>query len=152
MKTSEIMTQPLITATPDATLHTVAELLLTHNIGCVPLLDGQGRLCGIVTESDFSAKEQGVPFSTLKLPALFRKWLPKEQVEKIYHAARSMPVRDIMTSDVVTLAKDDSIERVLELMLRHNLRRLPVVHDGYPLGVVTRRDLLRLMARNLASQ
>lgn len=151
MKVSEIMTRPLITARPDSSLEVIAGLLLTHRIGCVPVVDERGKLCGIVTESDFSAKEQGVPFSTLKLPALFEKWLPKEHVERLYEAARSTPVREIMTVDVVTVGENDSIESVLELMLRHSLRRLPVVTDGRPVGVVTRRDLLRLMARGLAA-
>jgi CBS domain-containing protein len=151
MKACDIMTHPVITARPDDSLETIAGLLLTHKIGCVPIVDSDGKVCGIVTESDFSAKEQGVPFSTLKLPSVFHRWMPNEQVEQVYQAARSTPAREIMTPDVVTLVEDDSIERVLTLMLSQSLRRLPVVRDRRPVGVVTRRDLLRLMANRLGS-
>jgi len=149
MKVSKIMTQPLITATPDDTLEVVAGLMLTHEIGCVPIVDARGKLCGIVTESDFSAKERGVPFSTLKLPAVFHQWMPQDQVERLYEAARSTPARDIMTADVATLDENDDIETALRMMLTRNLRRLPVISEGRAAGIVTRRDLLRLMARKL---
>jgi CBS domain-containing protein len=150
MKAVDIMTRPVITSSPDASLEEIASLMLARKIGCVPIVDEHGRLCGIVTESDFSAKERGVPFSTVKLPALFAAWLPKEQAERLFEAARRTPVRDIMTTEVVAIGEQETLEEILKRMLKHSLRRLPVVVDGRPTGIVTRRDLLQLMARRLA--
>jgi CBS domain-containing protein len=117
MKAREIMAQPLVTATRETTLDEIARLMLTHKVGCLPIVDQQGRLCGIVTESDFSAKEHGVPFSTLKLPQVFSKWMPQEGIERLYEAAKKMTVGEIMTTDVIALTEDDSIELALTLML-----------------------------------
>lgn len=147
MKAREIMTQPVITVKPDATLDEIARLMLTYNIGCVPVVDGQGKLCGIVTESDFSAKEHGIPFSTLRLPQVFSQWMPKEGIERIYEAAKKMTAKEIMTCDVITLKEDDAVEQALTLMLKHDIHRLPVVRDGKPVGMLARHDLLKLMAR-----
>ena len=88
MKAVDIRTRPVITSSPDASLEEIASLMPPRKIGCVPIVDEHGRLCGIVTESDFSAKVRGVPFSTLKLPALFAAWLPKEPAERLFEAAR----------------------------------------------------------------
>ena len=147
MKVREIMTQPLVTARQDTKLDEIARLMLTHNIGCVPVVDEQGQLCGIVTEADFSAKEHGIPFSTLKLPQVFSQWMPKQGIERIYEAAKTMTVKEIMTADVRTLAEEDSVEEALTLMLRDDLHRLPVVRDGKPVGMLARHDLLKIMAR-----
>ena len=147
MKAREIMTQPVSTARQETTLYDIAQLMLTHNIGCVPIVDEQDRLCGIVTESDFSAKEHGVPFSTLHLPQVFGQWVPKEGIERIYQAAKTMSVKEIMSTNVLTIQEEDSLEQALTLMVNNNLHRLPVVRDGKPVGIVTRHDLLKLMAR-----
>jgi len=148
MKAREIMTQPLITAKQDTTLDEIARLMLTHNIGCLPVIDERGQLCGIVTESDFSAKEHGIPFSTLRLPQVLSKWMPKEGIEQIYEAAKKMTVKEIMTADVITLTEDDPVEQALTLMLRHDIHRLPVVRERQPVGILARHDLLKLMGRH----
>ena len=149
MKAWEIMTQPVITTRQDMTLGEVARLMLTHNIGGLPVIDEQGQLCGIVTESDFSAKERGIPFSTLRLPQVFSQWMPLEGIERIYEAAQELTVKDIMTTDVITVMEDDPVEMVLTLILKHGIHRLPVIRDGKPAGIIARHDLLKLMAQQL---
>lgn len=141
------MTRPLVTAKRETALYDIARLMLTHNIGCVPIVDEQGQLCGIVTASDFSAKEHGIPFSTLRLPQVFGQWMPREGIERIYEAAKTMTVKEIMTADVLTLQEEDSVEHALTLMLENNFHRLPVLRDGTPVGIITRHDLLKLMAQ-----
>jgi CBS domain-containing protein len=149
MKAREIMTQPVVTAKQDATLDEIARLMMTHNIGCIPVVDERDQLCGIVTESDFSATEHGIPFSTLRLPQVFSQWMPLEGIERIYEAAKKMRVTEIMNTNVLTLVENDSVERALTLMLKHGMRHLPIVRDGKPVGILTRHDLLKLMARQL---
>jgi len=56
-------------------------------------------------------------------------------------------VNQIMTRTVITVTEVDTIETVLEKMLKCGLHRLPVVRDRKPIGIITRRDLLRLMLR-----
>ena len=147
MQVRDIMTQPVITANVAMNLDEVARLLLTHNIGGLPVVDSAGRLCGIVTESDFTAKEHGVPFSTLKLPQLFHEWLPKEGIERLYAKARTLTVSEIMSPQVISLTETDSVEHAVRLLLQHEVHRLPVVRDGKPIGMVSRHDLLKVMAK-----
>ena len=68
--------------------------LLPGFIGCLPVVNGQGRLTGLITENDFVAHEKGIPFSTVHFPQLFGYWL-KEGVESIYELARDMSVKEV---------------------------------------------------------
>lgn len=145
MKVSQFMTCPVMVISEDERLETAATLMIEKGIGCLPVVDHSGRLSGIITESDFSAQEKGVPFSTFRAPQLFGHWVGQEGVEKLYQAAREIRVREVMRREVFTLTQDQEAEEVIRMMLAHRLHRLPVVEDGVPVGVVTRRNLLRLM-------
>jgi CBS domain-containing protein len=113
----------------------------------VPVIDGQGTLRGIITEADFAEKERGVPFSAYRAPQLFGRWVSQRDVEAIYAAARSLPARAIMSTPVLTVTEDTPVKEILDLMLRHDVTHLPVVREGAPVGMVSRHDLLRLVAR-----
>lgn len=144
MKIKDIMTEPVITTGEDTSLQKVAEIMLEHRIGGLPVINESGDLTGIVTESDFTAKEKCVPFSLFRAPQLFGVWLCND-AEELYAAAANIPVREIMSRNVVTVTEDDPIEKVLELILRYDINRIPVVNDRKPVGIVSRRDLLRVM-------
>ncbi|MEJ2009698.1 MAG: CBS domain-containing protein [Acidobacteriota bacterium] len=147
MYVRQIMLTPVITVHEECSLEEAAKTMLEHHIGGLPVVDDRGELCGIVTESDFVAKEKGIPFSIYRFPQMFGEWMPREHVELIYEAARSRAVRDIMSQNVITVTEVDTLETVLDKMLKCGLHRLPVVRDKKPVGIVTRHDLLRLMLR-----
>lgn len=146
MKVNEIMASPAITVGESTSLEDVARLMLDKGIGCVPVVDEEGKIAGIVTEASFAAKSKGIPFSTFRAPQLLGRWLSDTSVANIYAEARQTPVSEIMVKNVVTIEEDDSVNRAVELMLEHDINRVPVVRDGRPIGIVARHDLLRLMA------
>jgi CBS domain-containing protein len=145
MKVSEIMSHPVITVPGDATLEDVARIMLDHRFGSVPIVNEKGTLIGLITESDFAAKGKGVPFTTFEMPQVFGHWLGKSGVEQMYQGARAILAKDTMTRDVITVGENATIEDVLELMLRHDVNRIPVLRDGILVGIVARYDLLKLM-------
>lgn len=139
------MVAPVIVAGPETTLADVARLMLEHRIGCVPIVDATGGLVGIVTESDFAAKDRGIPFSTFRWPQVLGQWLPKEGLERIYEAARSTTAQEVMSTELIAIADTTPIEEVVRQMLERNLRHIPVVQDGQLVGIITRHELLSLM-------
>jgi CBS domain-containing protein len=143
MNAASIMTSPVQTIAADASLEQAARLVLEHKIGCLPVVDTESRLCCILTEPDFTAKEQGVPFSLFRASRFSGSWLPAGGAAKIYAAARR--VADVMDRNVVSVDVAASRLSVLTTMLRTGYHRLPVVPGGVPLGVIARHDLLRLM-------
>lgn len=145
----DFMTQPVIVVDEDMTLEAIAGLMLEKNIGCVPVVDKNGRICGVITESDFAAKEKGIPFSTFRAPQLFGRWMGQEGIDRLYDAARGMKASEIMSRQVAVVTEDDKIDTAISLMLKHDVNRIPVVRDGTPVGVISRHDLLKLMLRRL---
>ena len=131
----------------DDTLEEAARVMLGNKLRGVPVVDERGKISGFVSVSDYLAKDKVLPFSRFHAPQLFGKWIPHEGVERIYEEARTTPVRDIMSTNVISVTEDDPVEKVIELMMRRDLNRIPVVRDGVPIGIVARYDLLRIMVR-----
>lgn len=66
-----------------------AKDIMTHNvISVTPVTNGEGRVVGIVSESDLFLKEKGIPFSSVKLPAVFKQWVDPARLVEIYAVAR----------------------------------------------------------------
>lgn len=145
MRVKEIMTSNVVSAREDATLEDIARTMLERGIGAMPVIDGEGKLSGLITESDFTAKDCGVPFSTFRAPKLFGQWLSNEGCERIYEAARKTTAKRIMTRNVMTIGEDESVEKLLEMMLSYDLKRIPVVRDGALVGLAARHDVLKMM-------
>jgi len=150
MKISDIMTTPVVTVSQDSTLEQVARLMLEHKVGGVPVLGPKEELAGIITQSDFSAKNRPVPFSMLSLPSLFGHWL-QPAIERVYEDARTVKTADVMTRHVVTVREDDPVEEAIRRMCEDKVHRLPVMRADRPVGMVSRQDLLRLMLKNRAT-
>lgn len=142
---AQIMTPAPVTVREDATLEDAARRMLDGNIGSVLVVDGGGRLVGIVTESDFCTREVGLPFSTFRAPQLLGRWIGKHDLERIYREARTISVRDIMSSPVYTIEEEGTLADVLDIMHARRVEQVPVVREGRPIGIVARHDLLKLM-------
>ncbi|MDR3639036.1 MAG: CBS domain-containing protein [Isosphaeraceae bacterium] len=139
------MTQPVLTVRPETSLADVARTLVENRIGCLPVVNEAGKMCGIVTETDFAAKERGVPFSLLVLPQVFSPAMPPEAVERVRQEAGTTLAREIMISEVITAAEDTPVEEMARQMLRYDIDHIPVLRDGAPVGIVSRHDFLRMI-------
>lgn len=144
-----IMSRPAVSVGEDTDLATAAETMLEHGVGSVLVVDGEGRVTGIVTDSDFCARDVRIPFSTFRLPQVLGHWLGKDGLERTYREARKRRVTEIMTRPVHAVEEGDPVERVLELMLRRDIKHVPVLRDGKPVGMVARYDLLKLLAEEV---
>jgi CBS domain-containing protein len=129
MNVREVMASPVVTVSPDTALKEVASLLVTRRINAVPVVDAGDRLIGIVSEADLLSLETG----------------PGQAPGGVTpHTAR-----EVMRQSVYTLAEDTDATAAARMMLRHRLKSVPVVAAGdRVVGMVTRRDLLRLIARS----
>ena len=145
MKVREVMSTPVVVVQEEATLEEVAKTMLDHHIGCAPVVNRQGLLVGVITESDFAAKEKGFPFSTFRAPQLLGQWISSDNVERIYEAARTLQAKEIMQPQVITVTEDQTMNDAVVLMFEHDINRIPVIRDGVPVGIVSRHDLLRLL-------
>jgi CBS domain-containing protein len=146
MQVQDIMSREPIVVREDTPLDAIARIMLEHRIGCVPVVDEGGDLCGIVTEADFTGNERNIPFSAFLLPRLVAGWADEEMIQHIRHQGRQTPARQIMHAPVVTATEDESVANLVDRMVARTLKRFPVVRASKVVGIVTRHDLLRVLA------
>ncbi|MFW6083891.1 MAG: CBS domain-containing protein [Gemmatimonadota bacterium] len=144
-----IMSVPPVTVAPDASLSEAAELMLDRSVGSLLVVDSDGQLIGIVTDTDFAARRAGIPFSTLRRPQVLGQWLGEEGVERVYEEARRRSVGEVMSRQVHSVAPDASVEQVLRTMLDRDIKHVPVVEEGRAVGMIARHDLLKMMLHTL---
>ena len=139
----------MFTVLPQTPLHKVAQQMLEHRVGSMPVVDREGRLVGIVTQGDFCRYPgRMVPFSLFESSNVLSNWLYPDQVEKVYKAARNLRAQDIMRTPVVTVSPEASLGRVIALMLQHDINHIPVVRRGQVVGMISRYDLLKVMSKH----
>jgi CBS domain-containing protein len=141
MKATDVMSHPVLTVRVDDTLERAARAMLERNVGSLLVVGEDGRLVGILTQSDLT----GAPGGAFRAPRLLGETLPEEGAERIYEEARGKQVKELMSKVVTTVGEEESVTHVIRRMVELDLRHLPVVREGVPVGIVTRRDLLRLM-------
>ena len=118
--------------------------MLDEGIGCLPVVDADGEMVGIVTESDLTGAR---PWLSL------RAWAGAQIAEEAGPAApdlehlRNTRVEEVMTRRVVTATPEEALSPVVDRMMERKLRHVPVVESGVPVGVLARHDLLGFMAR-----
>ena len=118
MKVKDIMSRPIIAEDEETLVTKIAEDMEELGIGSV-VITKDGEPVGIITERDIALK------------ALLKN-----------RRASEVRAREIMTSPLVTIVPEDSVEDACKLAARKRIKRLPVVENGVPIGIVSIRDLL----------
>lgn len=137
------MSAPAISVTLDATFADVVEVLLTHGISGVPVVDDDGVVVGVVTQADLVSHEAygENPRSPLALIGNYLRGHDPQWVRK----ASGQRAATLMTGAVDTTTPDANIADAARRMLEAKHRRLPVVEDGRLVGIVTMRDILSVL-------
>jgi CBS domain-containing protein len=141
----DVMTADPVTVTPATPLEYVASSLVKHKISAVPVLGLQGKVLGVVGQTDLLRKEE-----------LRRDPEGEHSVHLSYRARRDMATAktagELMNPRSPTVRPDATVAEAARLMDRHGVTCLPVVDDGGKLlGVVGPRDLLRVFAADDAA-
>jgi CBS domain-containing protein len=143
MKAKDVMTPALISVTPDATVLQAARLMLQHHISGLPVVDASGKLVGILSEGDFLRRRET---ATQRRRSRWLEFLMGPgKIASEYTQSHGNKVAEVMTTDVRTVGEDTDLERIVELMEKHRIKRVPVMRDGRPVGIVTRSNLMHAM-------
>jgi len=129
------MTSPAITVTPETHCKDAAALLVRHRISALPVVDDAGRLVGLVSEADLLALEATPD--------------PRSQATPLPPRVEPVPRRvdEVMTPEVYTVDEDTDLGVVAQRMLEANVKRFPVMRGDRVAGIVSRHDLVRVIAR-----
>jgi CBS domain-containing protein len=131
MLVREVMSSPAVTVTPYTTAQEALRLLDECHITALPVVDDDGVVVGVVSEADLLAL---IPDSQQSDPLL------------PVGTAATRRVRDLMTRPAVTVGADSQIAEAVELMRSTVIKSLPVVLNRRIVGVVSRSDLVRVLA------
>ena len=143
MRAKDVMTRDLISVTPDATVLQAARLMLQHHISGLPVVDASGKLVGILSEGDFLRRRET---ATQRRRSRWLEFLMGPgKIASEYTQSHGSKVAEVMTSDVRTVGEDTDLEKIVELMEKHRIKRVPVIRDDRIVGIVTRSNLMHAM-------
>jgi CBS domain-containing protein len=134
MRVKDVMSSPVVTVPPGMRLKEVADLLVERGISAVPVVE-DGALVGIVSEADL------VPLELAPDPRAHLAPLPEPP------ARVPQVVAEVMTAEVVALPEDTDAAEAGRLMLERRIKSVPIVQGRRVVGIVARRDLLKVLAR-----
>jgi len=143
MKAADIMTTKVVSVSETATVRETAKLLLTHGISAVPVVDGAGRPVGMVSEGDLMRRREAG--TERHAPWWLRAITSDVQSAKEFTKARGLTARDVMTRDVVQITEDTPLNEIAALLEAHAIKRVPVIHGGRVVGIVSRANLIRAL-------
>ena len=149
MKAAEVMESHVVSVRPETTVCDVARELVARKISAVPVVEDDGKLVGIVSEGDLIRRvESGTERHR-------RWWLEllttSEQLATEYVKSHARYAGEVMTRQVVTVQEETPLSEIAHLFEHHNIKRVPVVRNGKMVGIVSRLDLLHVLA-NLHSK
>jgi CBS domain-containing protein len=144
---SDIMTREVITVLPETTVQQLAKIFASHGISGAPVVNQEGLVVGVVTESDLIDQNKKVHIPTVI--SILDSFFFLENPEKMEQEMRKMvgaTVADIYTSPPVTVGEDTPIDEIATIMSEKNIHTLPVVADGRLKGVIGKKDIIRTIA------
>lgn len=115
------MTRSAVVVSPDLAVDDAIQVLIRNRVAGVPVVDGDGRLRGIFTETD------------------------RRNLLLADENSPDVTVGEVMTKGVITVDEDTTLAQINQLLLRANIRRVPVMQDGKIVGIVSRSDVVKAL-------
>lgn len=143
MIASDFMSKNVKTCNENQTVEEAATLMADNGYSVVPVVDDNGQLVGIITESDFISKNQNVPHAMASLRHLFGKSFHSQDVEAIYKESKSKKLSEVMTKNPKTVGPDATLDEVVTFMGEKDVKRIPVVENGKVVGIITRTNVIK---------
>lgn len=143
MNARDVMTRNVISIDPDSTVLQAARLMLQHRISGLPVIDKGGNLVGVLSEGDFLRRQE------TRTERKRSRWLEflmgPGSVASEYTHSHGNKVSEVMSTELQTVDENAGLEDIVELMERHQIKRVPVMCGSEVVGIITRSNLMRAM-------
>ena len=149
-KAQDIMTRAPKTVTPNVSVNELAKLLWENRLNGVPVVDTEGNLLGVVTESDLidQTKKVHIPTVFNLLDSMIFLENP-QKVDKELKKMAGTTVEDIYTKEVTCVKPDTPLDEIASIMSERKFHTIPVVADGDKLvGVIGKSDIIKTLAQS----
>jgi CBS domain-containing protein len=145
----DVMTREVIAAPQETPFTELVRLMQEHRVSGVPVVDGGGKLFGIVTEADLLIAEEEQVEQRGRGRSLLEWFVHPKRLAAAQARSEDLRVRDVMTPEVVTATPEMRVRDAVKVLLDAGVKRLPVVDgDGRVVGIASRRDLLKPFLRS----
>jgi CBS domain-containing protein len=144
MRAHQIMTRPVYSVLPEATIAEAASMMLQRHISGLPVVDAAGKLVGIVSEGDLIRRSE---IGTQRKRSRWLKFLlgaGKAATDFVHEHGRR--ISEVMTRDPLTVTEETTLEEIVTSMETNGVKRLPVMRGDKLVGIVSRANLLQAVA------
>ena len=157
LRVKDVMSAPVISISPDILVKDASALLAEKNVSGLPVVDGD-RLVGIFTEADVlrsmrtMKKDLRLVYPSISsLGIAFQEEVTQREIIEAYNEIGKMSVKQVMSQNVVSVAPDAALNDAIVSMVRKGINRLPVVEKNRLVGIITRGDVIRGLAKEGAN-
>lgn len=148
----EIMNREVLTVNAELSLQGLAEFLLRNSISGAPVISGNGRLIGAVSVTDIirheTLPEKGRQFSGRHDFYIHtgENRFSHQDLDSLHLGDESLvTVQDIMTSTILGVAENDTVQQVADTMIKNRIHRVFVIREKKPIGIISAADMLKII-------
>lgn len=147
---SDLMNPRVLTVSQDMGVPELANFLVANDISGAPVVDGSGKLVGVVSLNDIAEaladdEDEDGERSTGFFASEWDEGLSPEEIEELPADATELTVADIMTPDVFTVGEETPVSEIAEAMISSHVHRLLVTREDRVVGIISTSDLLGLL-------
>ncbi len=153
VKVREVMSTPVMSIPPETLVKDAAAMLAEKNVSGVPVVEND-NVVGVFTEIDVlrsiktTKKDLRLVFPSISsLGIAFQEEVTQREILEAYEEVGNTPVKDVMSKEVVTVHPDITVNEAIVMMVERKIQRLPVVENKKLVGIVTRGDIIRGLAK-----
>jgi CBS domain-containing protein len=142
VKIKDIMLKNTISVIPECPLEEVIKIMAIQRINGIPIVDNQQKVIGFISQHDIIKELLPNYLGIINSNSFITEFI---QLSKKLKEYANYKVEEFMKKNIITINEDDNEVMAADLLIRNRIHHLPVVRDGYLVGIVTMRDLLKAM-------
>lgn len=147
MKIADVMNKYPISVTPESSIADVAKLMVKHNLNAIPVLDDKKKLVGIISEGDLLYKKvrpHAPHYVNILGASIYYGGIGEynEQFKKLL----ASKVDDLMTKDVIWDKPETDVEDLVAVMVEQHLKVVPILDNDNLVGLISRSDIMKIVA------
>ncbi len=142
---AEYMSAKVVSLRPETSVREAERVLAEHGIGGAPVLDGSGRVVGVVSQRDL-VRIEATPATAGETGEFYTDMDEFRDLARVPVERHAMPIEGIMNRSVIEISPRSDVTEAARTMREHRVHRLLVTEDGVLVGILSALDLLRALA------
>lgn len=144
MKARDVMSSPVVSIPDTGTVEEAVRLMLDNHVSALPVLGADGKLVGLISEGDLMRRLRDK--SARRRSWWLEFFANPDGSARDFVRARSHRIAEVMTREVASVSEDTPVAEIARMLEKRRIKRVPVLRDGEPVGIVSRANLLRALA------